>query len=70
MICRVFMVDYAWSYHFYYIPEKVSFNDLKDDNNINKLSKQHYIGKYNLPLELLSKFHRTDKYYYIININD
>lgn len=68
--CRVFKVDYAWSYHFYYIPENISFNELKEDKNINILSKKHYIGLYNLPTLLLENYHKTNKYYYVININD
>lgn len=68
--CRVFKVDYAWSFHFYYIPDSLSFNDLKDDLNINKIKKEHYIGKYNIPIKLLCNYHRKNGYYYVININD
>lgn len=68
--CRVFMIDYAWCCHFYYIPEKISFNELKGDSSINKLSKRHYIGKYDFPKSILEKYHKKEKYYYVINMND
>lgn len=68
--CRVFKIDFAWSYYILYIPLQFNLNDLKYDNILNKIKKHNYIGKYNIPIDILNLYTKTDKYYYVINLNE
>jgi hypothetical protein len=64
---RIFVINSAWSELMFIFDENIKFSDIKKKSQTNKLTKNEYIGTYELDKKFLSLFNKDkigDDYYF------